>query len=335
MTRRERVISALCHKETDIIPFHTDFTMQEHKRIATDLGDENFDKKYAFHLHPQQYCGWPEEIPGKKEFFRDAYGVVWNRTGVDKDIGVISEPLIPDIEESTYHIPPLDEKRARAEIEAHIASSEDKFRIVGVGFSMFERAWSLLGMENTLAAMVASPTELFALMEEICEFNLRYIDIASEYDVDAIYFGDDWGQQRGLIFGKKHWDTFVKPNIKRMYERAKSKEKFVIQHSCGDCSSLLPDLIDLGLDCYQTFQPEIYDIEKVKREYGSDLSFWGGISTQRLLPYASPKEIYSEPKRVMDIMGKGGGYIAAPTHAMPGDIPTENFLAMVKAFEEQ
>ena len=83
--------------------------------------------------------------------------------------------------------------------------------------------------------------------------------------------------------------------------------RFIIQHSCGDIHEIFPDLIDIGLDCYQTFQPEIYDIAAVKREFGQDLAFWGGISTQQLLPYAAPNKVKEEAKRLMDIMSKGGG----------------------------
>ena len=82
-------------------------------------------------------------------------------------------------------------------------------------------------------------------------------------------------------------------------------------------------------------QPEFYDIEHVKREFGNDLSFWGGISTQRLLPYGTPDEVRRETARIMRVMGKGGGYIAAPTHAVPGDVPPENILAMFDVFQNQ
>jgi len=190
-------------------------------------------------------------------------------------------------------------------------------------------------MENLLADMIAEPTFVEALLEKICEFNLKLMDIMLEYPLDGVYFGDDWGQQSGLIMGPRLWRRFIKPQVKRMYEKAKSKGLMVIQHSCGDIHELFPDLVEIGLDCYQTFQPEIYDIEAVKREYGADLSFWGGISTQRLLPYASPDEVRRETARIMRIMGKGGGFIAAPTHAVPQDVPPENVDAMFDVFLNQ
>lgn len=150
-----------------------------------------------------------------------------------------------------------------------------------------------------------------------------------------MYFGDDWGQQKGLMMGAENWRKFIKPVMKKMYQKAKYNGKYVLQHSCGDISEIFPDLIEIGLDCYQTFQPEIYDIQKIKQEFGNDLCFQGGISTQRLLPYAATDVIKSETKRIMDIMGKNGGYIAAPTHAMPHDVPPQNVMAMLEVFENQ
>jgi len=200
---------------------------------------------------------------------------------------------------------------------------------------MFERAWSLCGMENVLMNMIDEPDFTNDLLDTICEYNLKIIDIANEYPFDGFYFGDDWGQQKGLIMGPVFWREYIKPRMKRMYERAKKNGKYIIQHSCGDIHELFPDLIDIGLDCYQTFQPEIYDIEKIKNNYGNDLTFWGGISTQRLLPYATTEEVKRETIRIMRIMGKNGGYIAAPTHAVPSDVPPENILAMLEVFMNQ
>lgn len=335
MTKKERVIAALNHQETDIIPFHADFTLQAHEKMAEYLKDRDFENKQGYHLHYGQYWGWPTELEEKPEHFKDDYGVIWNRSGVDKDIGIVDIPLIPDIENNTYIFPPIDEKRLRAEYEALLASKEDKFVFPGLGFSVFERAWSLCGMENVLMDMIASPNELQKLFNDICTYNLKIIDIAMEYDFDGMYFGDDWGQQKGLIMGPELWRKFIKPVMAKMYARVKEKNRYVLQHSCGDCSEILGDLIDIGLDCYQTFQPEIYDIVAIKKEFGKDLSFWGGISTQQLLPYATPEKIYDETKRIMEIMRADGGYIAAPTHALSFDVPEENILAMLKAFQNQ
>jgi uroporphyrinogen decarboxylase len=95
---------------------------------------------------------------------------------------------------------------------------------------------------------------------------------------------------------------------------------------------VLPDLIEIGLGCYQTVQPEIYDLRKLKDTYGDRLAFWGGISTQADLPVLSPEEIAKKVEETAEIMRGGGGYILAPTHAMPKDVPPENVIAMLEAF---
>ena len=135
--------------------------------------------------------------------------------------------------------------------------------------------------------------------------------------------------------GPAHWRHFIKPRMARMYAKAKAAGKYVLQHSCGDCNEILPDLIEIGLDCYQTFQPEVYDIEKVKALYGDKLAFWGGVSTQRCLPYATPQGVKDEALRVAKILRKDGGYIWAPTHAIAFDVPPENILALAEVFHQQ
>lgn len=335
MTKKERVIRALNHKETDTVPYNISFTAQEYEIVNAYAGNKNYAESVGNHIHACWYEKPREEISGRPGYFKDEFGAIWNCTGADKNIGIIEEPLIPDLESRDYTLPPIDEIQCRESFQDQVSAAADKFIIGSIGFSMFERAWTLCGIENTLMSMLACPEELENLLDDICERNLRILDIMLEYDLDGIYFGDDWGQQKGMIMGPAHWRRFIKPRMKRMYEKAKGAGKFVSQHSCGDILEIFPDLIEIGLDCYQTFQPEIYDIMKVKREYGADLAFWGGISTQRVLSQGTPEEVTRETARTMSIMKKDGGYIAAPTHDVPHDVPPENVAAMVEVFQNQ
>lgn len=339
MNRRERVIAALKHQESDVVPFNADFTMQADDNMVAYLKDKDFKDQLDLHLNYIQYWGWPTELEDKPEHFKDTFGVVWDRSGADKDIGMPIEKLIEDFNAIDYVFPEIDEARIRAEYEGLMANREDKFTFGGIGFSMFERAWSLAGMPEVLMAMVMYPEGLHKLLDMICDYNLKVMDIALEYDLDGFYFGDDWGQQKGLIMGPDYWRIFIKPRVARMYAKAKEKGIFVLQHSCGDVESIFEDLIEIGLDCYQTFQPEIYDkyygLETIKEKYGDRLAFWGGVSTQQLLPKGTPEEIKAETIRIMKIMSKGGGYIAAPTHALEFDAPPENILAMFDVFKNQ
>jgi len=335
MLRKERVIKALNHQETDIVPFNADFTIQSNELMIEHTKNPNYQDDLNLHLNYIQYWGWPTELEDKPGYFKDTFGIVWNRSGADKDIGVPVDKLITDFNNIEYVFPEIDEARLRAEYEELMKNREDKFTFGGIGFSMFERAWSLAGMTEVLMAMVMYPEGLHKLFDMICEYNLKVMDIALEYDLDGFYFGDDWGQQKGLIMGPDYWREFIKPRMKRMYDKAKEKGLYVLQHSCGDVEAIFDDLIEIGLDCYQTFQPEIYDIAKVKEKYGDRLAFWGGISTQRLLSQAGPEEVKEVTIKTIRTMSKNGGYIAAPTHALEFDVPPENILAMFEIFKNQ
>jgi uroporphyrinogen decarboxylase len=335
MTRRETVIAALSHHETKPVPYHIELTRQSAARLAMETGDPDIEDKLGTYLHYTQYWGWPTEIAGEPNHFRDEFGAVWNRT-VDKDIGAIDKPQITDIETSNYKFPEPDIKRLRADIESILAARGDRFAFMGFGFCMFERCWSLMGMENALISMLTSPDAMEDFFDRICDYFLRLVDVALEYDaLDAVYFGDDWGQQHGLIMGPAHWRQFIKPRMAKLYARVKSKGKFVIQHSCGDNHEILGDLLEIGLDCYQTFQPEIYDIDDVQKRYGGKLGIWGGVSTQQVLPKFTPGELQKEIVRVINALRKDGGLIIAPTHALPYDVPAANILAMMEVFQNQ
>ena len=183
--------------------------------------------------------------------------------------------------------------------------------------------------------MAANPDFVHSLLDRILDYNLRIIENACSFDIDAMMFGDDWGHQYGLIMGPEFWQEFIKPRIKEMYGLARSKGKFVFIHSCGKVDEVFPDLIECGLNMFNPFQPEVIDVSEIKQTYGDTLSFYGGISTQRTLPYGTVAQVKDEVKRLLDIVGKNGGYVAAPAHAIPADAKPENVAAMIDVLQSQ
>lgn len=335
MEKRQRVQNAIRHRETDLVPWQADFTHQELEKLIDFTGDPDFHMHVGNHIRSVYFDGYLEELADRPGFFMDDFGVLWNRNGADKDIGMIEGFVLPEPDTRLIRMPVLQAERLRTEFRRMAAMDDGTFRLGSIGFSLFERAWTLRGMENFLADMMEEPEFADALLDAICDFNLQVMDLALEHELDGFYFGDDWGQQKGLIMGPRLWRRFIKPRLARMYAHAKRKGLSVFQHSCGDIQEVFPDLIDIGLDVYQTFQPEIYDIRDVKREFGKDLTFFGGISTQRLLPFATPDEVTERTREILSVMRPGGGYILSPTHAVPGDVPPENILAMLDVFHSQ
>jgi len=331
MLPRERVLMALAHEQPDVTPWQLDLTADAHAKMVAHYGDPDFLAKVGNHLAGIEDGFFEEVRPG---FWRDGFGITWNRT-IDRDIGNVEEILLKEPTLAGYTFPEPDLARNAQQYDQLVAENPERFRHAGVGFSMFERAWTLRGMESLLADMVLHPSFVEELMDQILAYNLKVIDHLLAWDVDCVRFGDDWGQQRGLIMGPKHWRRFIKPRVAVMYERVKLAGKYVMQHSCGDVDDLFPDLIDMGLDIFNTFQPEVMDVQWVKKEYGQHLTFYGGISTQQVLPRVGPDELRQVMRQMMETIGRDGGYIVAPTHAIPRDVSAENIAAFIEVVHSQ
>jgi uroporphyrinogen decarboxylase len=183
--------------------------------------------------------------------------------------------------------------------------------------------------------MLTEPALYEALLDKVFEF--RYECFARLLDAcgDAMPIfdtGDDFATQRGLMISPEHWRRFLKPRYAGIFELGMSRGKVVWFHSCGDISAVLSDLIDIGMNVWETVQlhtlpmsPEVF-----KREYGRHLTFFGGINTQQL-PFATPGQIREEVVRCIEVLGEGGGYICGPDHHIKPDVPGENAVALYDA----
>ncbi len=336
MTSHERVTAALLHEQPDRTPYNMGFTQDARAAMAEHRGGEE-----AVALIDNDICGvaagagpkdyWPDETTHQDEF-----GVQWDRS-VDKDIGVVSNCLLPERDLSGLELPdpyaPCKFDGFAERVEQCRATG--KFISFSIGFSLFERAWTLRGMDKLFMDMIDAPEFVDELLDTICNWNVKLVEQAVQHDIDMVHFGDDWGSQRGLMMGPELWERFLLPRLRRQYAAGKDAGKFVAIHSCGHVQEIFPQLIDAGLDCFNPFQPEVMDPYEMKATFGDRLSFWGGISTQKLLPYGTPDEVRSEVGRLMREVGKDGGYIAAPAHSIPGDAKPENIVAMIETLNDQ
>jgi len=333
MTKRDVVIAALNGEEVPYTPWQLGFTFEALEKLKGHFGD-NILKKLGNHL-----CGsaiYPAHKDIGNELYQDFFGAVWDRSE-DKDIGIVKGCLLPDPDLNNYSFPSMDDIKKHQKVEIKkIQTPEAKglFRFAALGFSLFERAWTLRGMENLLMDFIINPEFAHELLRSIADLNIAAIDNVIDEDFDAVMFGDDWGQQHGLIMGPDLWREFIKPELKRMYGFVKGHGKRVIIHSCGDVQEMFPDLIELGLDCFNPFQPEVMDVHALHAQYKGKLSFWGGLSTQKTLPYGSVEDVKAETESLLK-MGLSGNYIFAPAHAVEGDVPLENLLAFIESVNEQ
>jgi uroporphyrinogen decarboxylase len=332
MNHREIIQTVLAGSPPPYVPWSMGFTHEAAEKLRAYYAPRTLDEVLDNHLvGVGSGVGFFTDIGN--DHVRDVFGVVWDRS-VDKDIGVVVGQVLPEPTLSDYSFPDPVGPVFFDGIEEHLARTHDQYRIFHLGFSLYERAWTMRGMAELMMDFLDHPQFVHELFNAIADWNIAQVRKAVTYDIDAIYYGDDWGQQRGLQMGPKLWHEFIYPPLKRMYAAVKEAGKHIFIHSCGDVDELFDDLVAIGLDCFNPFQPEVMDVYALMKHYRGRLSFHGGMSTQRTLPYGTVDEVVAETRRLL-AAGASGNYIFAPAHAVEGDVPVENMVAMIETVQAQ
>jgi uroporphyrinogen decarboxylase len=192
--------------------------------------------------------------------------------------------------------------------------------------TIFEKAWRIRGLEDLMMDFMLHPDLAECLMDRI---SAQTGKLAAEYGrlgIDVIQLGDDIGSQNGMMISPEIYREFLKPRMEKLVGdiRRANPDTLVFYHSDGDVSPVIGDFVDVGIDILNPVQRECMDIASIKKRYGDNLSFWGGLSVQRALPFGSPAEVAAETREIARVAGKGGGLVIAPGHLVERDIPLEN-----------
>jgi len=282
------------------------------------------------------------------ELPKDAKPLHWNPEwgiyGVDSGYAHFQDMLHPmksfsSVEEfESYPFPDFEEEYRWKGLKERVEDlkSNDLISVAFMQMTIFEICWYLRGLDNFFIDMMTNEELSEYLLEKVT--TIREV-MAKEYaksGADILMLGDDVASQRDMMMDPSMWREVLKPKLKRVVDAAKKENPkiLVFYHSDGNLIKIIPDLIEVGIDILNPVQPECMDPVFLKKEFGNDLSFWGAVGTQTVLPFYTKEQVKETCKTLIEHVGKGGGLLLAPTHVIEPEVPFENIIAFLEAIDE-
>jgi uroporphyrinogen decarboxylase len=364
MTHRERLLTALDHREPDRVPMDlgtarfTTMVKAASQRLCDYLG---FGKTGPILDRMQQLVEVDERILEYLDVDCRAFSQGAPDRGADEDLGegryrdewgVIRSqppgshyydlevcPLAGDItpaDIARYPWPdPADPGRFRGLRETALRLHQTDYAIMyNARFHLIHMTQYLRGFYDWYLDLGANH-ELFrslmdAVLDVLIEINRRAFREVGDL-IDVVAFGDDIGQQDRPVCSLDTYRRLIRPYQERIVDCIKSHTRAkILYHTCGSVYRLIPDFIELGIDALNPIQVSARHMEpeRLKREFGDRIAFWGGIDTQHLLPHGTPEEVRAGVRRTFETLGQGGGWVLTSVHNVQPDVPPENLLAM-------
>lgn len=257
----------------------------------------------------------------------------------------LREARTPDDIHSYPHWPDMDDPYRVGHVRdaAKALAEANRYAILGSPWllSIFERAQAMQGMDTLLVNMSVNPELAQALFEKIaslCKTLMGHFLAQCGEDLDIVCIGDDLGTERSLLISPRMYRRLLKPLHADLIASIKSRTKAkVFFHTDGDVSGLIDDLVEIGVEVLnpvQTSAGNMSNLFELKKRYGKNLVFCGAIDTQKVLPFGTPVEVRTEVRRVIDLLGPGGGYLLGAVHTIMSEVPAANIIAMVEAVQE-
>jgi len=381
MNSRERVLTALSHKEPDRVPFDlggtvlTGIHVKAYQALRDYLGlppvephvmdivqqlarvDDDVIQRLGVdvrNISPRSSSNFQIDIKdmqgGMYTYFYDEYQIGWRMPkagGLYYDM--FHHPLSGDIGESNvnnYVLPdPTDPARFAGLREAarRVIEEEQRALVVGnISAGIFELYLWTRGFQDGYADFIGNPALSQKMLHRFTDMQLAYwekvFDVLGD-TIDVVQLADDFAGQNDILISPSSYRKYLKPFHKELFDYIHSRSSArIFFHSCGSIRKVIPDLIDIGLDIINPVQVSAtgMDSTELKREYGQDLTFWGGgVNTQRVFDERhSPEEVREDVKRrLLDLM-PGGGFVFATVHNIQGNVPSENIMAMWQTLQE-
>jgi len=281
------------------------------------------EHKVEYEWHKADY--FIHEYPEYKDFEgylrKDEFGNLWGKAAHDPSPqgqvlkGAISNWGMLD----DFKMPTLDDEKRYSHIPSIISTSPDKFRIGTLPGMPFAIMRNLRKMENFLADIILERENVVKLSNMVEQKLCEMVEIYSNFDIDAIFFCEDWGTQDRLLISPQLWRELFKPAFERICKLAHSHGMFVFMHSCGYIYEILEDLIEIGIDVFQLDQPMLMGVDRISEIFRGRVTLFSPVDIQRVLPTGNKELIEKSARELVEkFFVNGGGFIARDY----GDYPT-------------
>jgi uroporphyrinogen decarboxylase len=356
MKHRDRVAMALAHEVPDRCPFYTSYVPEFAARLQADLGQKGTLNTSGREVHNphgsgntydieraldqdmlMSNVGWANSYDWPQDRYDDEWGITFQRVAYKTPFGVghytdpVVHPLADDDAIRSY-VPP---DPTRTELYQHAATIMERFHdeywiCGGSVTTVFETAEALRGYEQLMADFLMDPELAEAVLDIPFNYHRQTAARLASMGVDMIWLGDDIGMQTGMLINPTTWRKFLKPRLAAVIAgiKAANPNCYVAYHTDGKVWDVLPELVEIGVQVLNPIQPAALDPERLRKEYGGRLCFWGSVDEQSTLPFGNPDDVRAETKRRILDLGEGGGLIVGPAQHLQLDTPLENFWAM-------
>ena len=270
-----------------------------------------------------------EGDPHKPGRYVDEWGCIFENKQSGY-IGEVKQPVFTDWKDFQKVRVPIERLSVDIDQVNAFCREADEFVIAGTCPRPFERLQFIRKSENLFIDLVEKPPELLELLAKIHDLYCREMELWAKTEVDALMFMDDWGAQSSLLISPAMWRDIFKPLYKDYIDIAHRHGKYIFMHSDGYILDIIPDLIELGLDGLNS-QIFCMGLENL-RQFRGEITFWGEIDRQWLLPHGEPKGIAAAVRQVKDALYQDGGVIAQCEFG-PGAKP-ENVYQVYATWQE-
>lgn len=302
MTPRERVLAALDHREPDRVPHNLRPAAEHVGALQAAAGAVDFAEHFGHEVR-YVYLAMPERP-------NDVPEAEWAPRPTDQDIAAVAAST-----------------KALHERDLAVCG--------GYACGVFEQAKHWIGDVATLVGPYEDPQGFANLLDRITEWKASVYGAYAAAGTDIVWMGDDLGTQRSLVMSPQQYRDWYRPRHRELVEhiRSRSPKAKIAFHCCGHVTPLIADLIETGIDVLEAVQAEAMDIAYLKREFGHDIAFWGGVGAQSVLARTTPEQVKAGVRETLRIMAPGGGYIAAPCHTLTDEVSWESVLAFHEAVQ--